>query len=142
MQFFLGGTKRIFLFNETNPSGVKRSDASYESAIKEAEKSLQIVNGIKVGKCILSHLKYFKNPMSNTCIDYLHSVLEGVMKTLFRYWFEGDCNKNYSLKKYMKEIDNRLMSIQHPSFVSTLPRSIYCWAQWRAHEFLHFFIIL
>ena len=114
------------MFNSTNPTGLKRTDSSYEKDVVEAQKLRGTVNGVKVGKCILSHLAYYK-PMSNTCIDYMHSVLEGVMKTFFKYWFEADCSNKYSLKKYMQEIDNRLLSIKPPSFVTTAPRSIYSW---------------
>lgn len=115
-----------------------RTHEIYMKHIDDVIKDRKVVKGIK-GYCCLRFLKYYK-PTVSTCIDYMHSVLEGVMKTLFRYWFEGDCTKPYSLRKYMQEIDNRLLSIRPPSFVTTTPRSIYSYTYWHAHEFLFFLI--
>ena len=53
-----------------------------------------IINGVK-GNCTLNNLKYF-NSVDSTCIDYMHSVLEGVIKSLFNYWFNGKINASYS----------------------------------------------
>ena len=42
-----------------------------------------------MGKTIMNHLCHF-NPIENTCIDYMHSLLEGVVKGMFRLWFGQD----------------------------------------------------
>ena len=68
-----------------------------------------IINGVK-GNCTLNNLKYF-NSVDSTCIDYMHSVLEGVIKNLFNYWFNGKISASYSLGKYMQELDRRLLNI-------------------------------
>ena len=78
--------------------------------------------------------------MENTCIDYMHSILLGVVKTFFKYWFDGDIRKPYSLKKYMQVIDTRLLKLRPPNYVSNVPRSIYGWNKWRAHEYLSFLL--
>ena len=98
------------------------------------------VNGIK-GKCCLSHLSFY-NPVSSTCIDYMHSLLEGVAKNFFRLWFspEYKITETCSLRKYSSEVDRRLLLIRPPSFVPTAPRSIQVWKQWRAHEYLSFIV--
>lgn len=95
--------------------------------------------GIK-GRSLLSNLKYF-NPVTSTCIDYMHSLLEGVIKNFFKYWFSPEYAGNqYSLRKYMQEIDNRLLNIKPPKYVPSVPRSIYTFNLWRAHEYLTFTI--
>ena len=70
----------------------------------------------------------------------MHSILEGVVKTFFKYWFESDIRAEYSLKKYMREIDKRILTIRPPKFVPTTPRSIYLSNFWRAHEYLSFIL--
>lgn len=78
-------------------------------------------NGIK-GRCLLSFLKYYC-PVNSTCIDYMHSVLEGVVKNFFKYWFDSKySSEDFSLKDNIDEIDQRLLSIKPPSFVPTAPR--------------------
>jgi hypothetical protein len=49
--------------------------------------------GVK-GSTILSKLKYFRNPAASTNIDYMHSVLKGVVKRLFKLWFEQKVDKS------------------------------------------------
>lgn len=48
-------------------------------------------NGIKK-PCILSSLKHF-HPISSHCIDYMRSVLEGVVKKIFKFWFGIEFSK-------------------------------------------------
>jgi len=128
----------IYKFKSENPKGPLRTDDNYEKNLKDAIKSKSIVNGIK-GRCCLSVLKFFK-PVSSTCIDYMHSLLEGVIKNFFKYWFCGEIGDPYSLKKYMQEIDRRISRITPPKFVPSTPRSIYTHNVWRAHEYLSFVI--
>lgn len=128
----------IYKFNKENPKGPLRDDANYETNLNVAIETKSIVKGIK-GRCSLSYLTYFK-PISSTCIDYMHSLLEGVVKSFFKYWFCGEMSDPYSLKKYMQEIDNRLSKITPPRFVPSTPRSIYTHNFWRAHEYLSFML--
>ena len=92
------------------------------------------------------------NPIENTCIDYMHSVLEGVVKGMFRLWFSPDfvftepddsgkkSRNAFSLRQYIDQIDDRLLKIKPPGFVPAAPRSVDLWCLWRAHEFLYFLI--
>ena len=98
----------------------------------------QNINGVK-GVCCLSYLKFY-HPVSSTCIDYMHSVLEGVLKSLFSLWFEKDNDLKYSLKSHINKIDARLVAIRPPKFVPTAPRSIKYLKTWRAHEYLSFLL--
>lgn len=137
---FKGGSIRVFRFDENDAriNTSKRTHASYLDDVKKAEETGTPSRGVK-GRCCLQLLKSYE-PTRSTCPDYMHSILEGVMKSFFKYWFEGDSARRFSLRKYMQEIDNRILSIKPPSFIFTAPRSIYVWQQWRAHEFLSFLI--
>ncbi len=92
----------LYKFNDFNPSGPLRSKETYETDCEEQS------NGIK-GKIGLSELRFFFAPLHSTNIDYMHSVLEGVVKRFFRYWFDEKCEQ--SLKTFTKEIDKRLLNI-------------------------------
>jgi hypothetical protein len=71
----------------------------------------------------------------------MHSVLEGAIKNLFKFWFSPEhSSKPYSLRGFMQNIDERLTKITPPQFVAATPRSIYDWNLWRAHEFLGFIL--
>jgi len=74
----------------------------------------------------------------------MHSILEGVVKRFFKFWFEVTVREedqfDFSLKKHMNEIDSRLLNIRIPSFIPTTPRSIRDYKNWRAKEFLSFLI--
>ena len=71
----------------------------------------------------------------------MHSLLEGVVKFFFRYWFEtGEYLGPHSLRKVMQKIDERLLLIKPPKFVPSTPRSIYTHNLWRAHEYLSFLL--
>jgi hypothetical protein len=100
--------------------------------------SIEDVRGVK-GRCILSNAQYF-NPVQSTCIDYMHSVLEGVCKNLLKYWFDLPSTNEFSIKKFSTEINLRLKNIKPPKFVPSTPRSIYDHSKWKAHEYLAFFI--
>jgi hypothetical protein len=69
----------------------------------------------------------------------MHSVLEGVVKTLFNLWFgQENHDMGFSFRKYINLIDARLLNICPPKFVPTATRSIISWKMWRAHEYLSF----
>ena len=55
----------------------------------------------------------------------MHTVLERVAKNFFNYWFNGKISCNYSLAKYMIEIDKRLLKIRPPKYIPSTPHTIY-----------------
>lgn len=70
----------------------------------------------------------------------MHSLLDGVLKKLMMYWFDSSySSKSFSLRKFMQEIDKRLLIIKPPKFVRT-PRTIYNHSLWHAHEYLAFIL--
>jgi hypothetical protein len=115
------------------PNGPLRNRETYLQVVKRAVEINDTINGVK-GNCCLNYLKYF-NAVESTCIDYMHSLLEGVVKNFFNYWFNSKIHSEYSLVKYMQEIDNRLLAIQPPKYIPSTPRTIYSFNIWRAHEY-------
>ena len=111
------GNSHIYRYQKDDPKGPLRTKENYLEDLKHR------TNGVK-GPCVLSYLKYF-HPCDSTCIDYMHSVLEGVIKNFLSLWFETPISYPYSLKKYMQEIDNRLLKIRPPTFLPSTPRTIY-----------------
>jgi hypothetical protein len=120
----------LYKYDDSNPSGPMRNKEFYDIECEEQ------LNGIK-GKSGLSEL-HFYSPLYSTNIDYMHSVLEGVMKRFFRYWF--DEKGDHSVKTFTREIDKRLLNINPPSFIPITPRSIEQRAKWRANEYLNFLL--
>ena len=119
-----------YKYNDDNPAGPLRTDDLYNDDVKKAINEGVDSNGVK------GYLNYFDffNPISGTCIDYMHSVLEGVVKSLFKLWFGQECHEmKTSLRRFMQTIDSRLLNIKPPKFIPTTPRSIYSWKTWRAH---------
>ena len=136
---YLGGNIHIYPYSFENPTGPKRTDEIYKSDVKDAITKSTVVNGVK-GFCCLSYLEHFK-PISGTCIDYMHSVLEGVVKSLMRLWFSSEYKQeNFSLFREIDEIESRLKQIHPPKFVPRKPNSIYSFTKWHAHEYLAFII--
>ncbi len=126
----LGTNTHVYPFQKDNPTGPLRSEKSYNDDINQRN----MENGV-LGRCCLSYLEFF-HPVSSTCIDYIHSLLEGVIKSMFYRWFDQENSRmECSLRHQMQQIDTRIINIKPPKYVPTAPRSIYTWKQWRAHEF-------
>ncbi len=71
----------------------------------------------------------------------MHSLLEGVIKNEFKYWFSSEYSSNpYSIRRFMQEVDKRLVLVLSPKFIPSTPRSIYSYNLWRAHEYLSFIL--
>ena len=125
----------VYPFKEANPIGPARTEMSYNEDLKTKNNE----NGV-VGTYCLSFLEYF-HPISGTCIDYMHSLLEGVVKSMFSKWFGQENHQMIcSLRNYMQQIDQRVINIRPPKYIPTTPRSIYSWKTWSAHEYLSFIL--
>ena len=97
----------IFPFIERDPFGPERDDVSYFKDCLDSHECVWDSRGIK-GSTILSKLKYYKNPAASTKKDYMHSVLEGVVKRFFKLFEEKvdkslHIEKNFSLTKSMHD---------------------------------------
>jgi hypothetical protein len=130
------GTVRASIFYEDEPL-IKRDHDRYLKDVERSIKENKMINGIK-GPSLLSQLKYYK-PTENTNIDCMHSLFYGVIRHLFKYWFELPKSK-YSFKDYLEAIQQRMSRQRPPSFVAQAPRPIKDWKLWRCHEFMNFIL--
>ena len=129
----------MYPFNESDPTGPKRTKESYFVDLSKVKKSTEPVRGVK-GPCCLSSLKHF-HPVTSICIDFMHSLLEGVIKKFFSFWFDSKYSKSdFTLRSMQREIEQRLAAIKPPKFVPSTPRTIYSHNLWRAHEYLSFIL--
>ncbi|CAF1024132.1 unnamed protein product, partial [Brachionus calyciflorus] len=133
-----GGTVHVYPFDSKYPDGPQRTVENYNEHLDECLTTSKKTFGI-AKKSLLSNLKYF-NPLLNTCIDTMHSIFLGVTKNFFKYWFSNPISNNYSLRKKIGIIDERLLKIKPPSFICSAPRSVTKWHKWRAHEFMNFIL--
>lgn len=63
--------------------------------------------------------------ISGTSIDYMHSVLLGVMRLLMFLWFYSEFSRHpFSMAKSVHEIDRHMNEIQPPS-LTRYPRSVF-----------------
>ncbi|RMZ98668.1 hypothetical protein BpHYR1_010421 [Brachionus plicatilis] len=131
------GNIRVYPYQNYHYDRPKRTHDKYVFDVEKAIKENNVIRGIK-GSCLLSDLKFYF-PIESTVIDYMHSILEGVVKSLIKYWFdEKYSNRSSSLRKYLKNIDKSLVKIKVPSFIPRSPRSLLEIVKWKANEFFSF----
>uniref|UniRef100_A0A1X7VX31 Uncharacterized protein n=1 Tax=Amphimedon queenslandica TaxID=400682 RepID=A0A1X7VX31_AMPQE len=76
-------------------------------------------------------------------IDYMHAVLEEVVKSLMNRWVKVS-NQPYSLHQYVALINKAMLCIKPPHEFRGSPRSIDTFAFWKASEyrvFLLFYVV-
>lgn len=128
-----------------NIKRVARTKQAYNTDVvilrlqKKRNKSVASYRGIK-GTCELGELAHF-SPVESTAIDYMHSILYGVLLKLMEVWF----TKKYeahpsSLFKKLSQLDEKLLAIEPPSFVSRAPRSLKEIHMYKAHELFAFLL--
>lgn len=116
------GHVHAFPFQEADPKGPPRTHKRYLDDAKSAYDTKSIVHGVK-GPTWLSRLGSY-DLISGTGIDYMHSVLLGVMRVLMFLWFSTEFSQNpFSMVKSISEIDRRMNEIQPPS-LTRYPRSV------------------
>ena len=119
-----GGHVHAYPFDEANPSGPQRTHAEFMTDAKKAiDQGSKHVNGVK-GPCWLSLLSHF-DIVIGTVTDYMHCVLQGVVKLLLKLWFSsGERGKPHNVCAMVGEVDNRLLAIKPPNNITRTPRSI------------------
>ena len=90
--------------------------------------SLQTIFGVK-GLSSLHILPSF-NIINNVVIDYMHCVLEGVVKKLMHLWFSV-AGQPFSIKRQMHEVNSRLLCIKPPDVITRTPRGVDEVAKWK-----------
>ncbi|CAF1090034.1 unnamed protein product [Brachionus calyciflorus] len=133
------GSIRVYPYQPYKFKGPLRNHNTYYKDLLGSIDSKKVIRGVK-GACVLDSLKYYF-PVESTMIDYMHSVLEGVMKKLLEYWYDSEfSDKDFSLRKYRDQINIILVSIKVPRFIPRLPRDICDLKFWKANELLSFLI--
>ena len=95
------------------------------------------VEGIK-GYSVLHHVI---NIPFGVPVDYMHCVLEGVVKSLLTLWFDSKHHSHaFSLRPWIKEIDKMLTRIKPPHDFRRSPRSIDTFKYWKASELRAFIL--
>ena len=99
----------------------ERTHAEVLSAAEEAEAEHCAVKGI-LG---VSPLSTLLDVVDAVPIDYMHCCLEGVMRSLMKYWFNSSFHGNsFYLGRCLSEIYSRFLKQHPPSEFSRPPRSI------------------
>ena len=127
-----GGSVHIFPY-ECNfiPESTKQS--CIENAII-AKETKTVTMGIK-GPSFLMGLQSY-DFVEGASIDCMHGVLLGVTKLMIKLWISSPFSKeDFSLLEYSEVIDQRLLSIKPPNFITRVPRSISShFKYWKASE--------
>ena len=110
-----------------------RTHADIKKWAQEAEATGEVVLGIKGESILTEHIDL----AIGLPVDYMHGVLEGVTKTLIKYWFGSQYSRNsFSLVKHLKRIDRKLASVTPPHEIRRSPRSIAETRKfWKASEY-------
>lgn len=98
-----------------------RSDRSINKAGRVAERQDRPVVGIK-GRSVLSGFVDLANGIP---VDYMHCVLEGVVKMLLGFWLDSKHHgQPYYIARSVNTLDSRLLEQTPPHDFSRAPRSI------------------
>lgn len=99
---------------------------------EDAEKQGKPVFGVKGPSILSPYIDIFKA----VPVDYMHAVLEGMTKSLFKYWFDSKYHgKPFYLGRQVKEIDKYLLRVKPPHEFRRTPRSVRSSKYWKASEF-------
>ena len=93
---------------------IPRTHVDIQRCAQEAETTGRTIHGIKG----ISILAEYTDLVNGIPIDYMHAVLEGIMKALMTYWFEPPYSgKSFSLSRHLKEIDRSFC--EAPTWISS-----------------------
>lgn len=117
-------TERTYACFPISPGQPKRPTANtFIDYAKSAFETQSTVHDVK-GPTRLSKLESFDLICGNA-VDYVHSVLLGVMLLLKFLWFSTEFSRHpFSMTKGTCEIDKRLKDILPPSYLTRYPRSV------------------
>ncbi len=110
-----------------------RTQDGIEKAIQEGKQRGIIIEGIKGP----SPLTNYVHLVHGVPADYMHCVLEGVVKSLLKVWTDSKYYQHpSSLRRYLADIDNAFVQQRPPHEFTHPPRSIRSHLKyWKASEF-------
>ncbi|CAF0919879.1 unnamed protein product [Brachionus calyciflorus] len=133
------GTIHVYPFQHYHHDKPKRTHDKYLSDLRQAVLLKKPFRGIK-GDSMLNQLSFYF-PIESTVIDYMHSILEGVVRSLVKYLFFPEYTKrSCSLRKHFMMINKQLVDIKVPDFIPRSPRSLDDLGKWKANELFSFLI--
>jgi hypothetical protein len=113
-----GNGSHIIYRNDDYPSRTKKSyKDDLDAALRQRTKKKNH-KGVK-GNSVLSRLRFYVVVLC-TNIDVMHSVLLGIIKLLFFYWFSAPASRSYSLRHLLDELNERLLACKPPDFVAQI----------------------
>lgn len=116
------------------PAYHERTHTEWLSAATRAQVTGQVVGGI-MGRSPLLSSNF--DLVASIPIDYMHAVLEGVVRRLVNMWINSIHHlQPYYIGRKIATIDNQLLQQRPPSEFSRPPRSIHKHLKfWKASEF-------
>ncbi|KXJ23145.1 hypothetical protein AC249_AIPGENE10506 [Exaiptasia diaphana] len=136
-----GGNVLVYPFNETDPSGPKRTKEGFMSDAQKAVVQKTMINGVR-GPSWFAALEHH-DIILGTAVDYMHCVLEGVMKLLLELWFtsKGGQGEPFNISDRVEDADKRISELKPPNRISRCPRSIEGHRKyWKANELRAFLL--
>lgn len=96
--------------------------------------ALEIYKGIKGVSCAVAFDNF--NIISGFCIDYMHLVLLGVLKTMLGFWLNTEnCAETFYINPMKKRtLNERLLSIRPCYFITRRPTDITKYSSYKANE--------
>ena len=74
-------------------------------------------------------------------IDCMHCILLGIMKRLLHLWFDKKYRaESFSIIKRIKDVNQRLLNIKPPNFITRIPRSQEHLGHYKASELKSFLL--
>jgi hypothetical protein len=131
----VGGTNQVrYVISPDFPDGYDyRSDRSLKSDAEESVRTGKSINGVRTISP-LSVLPDFDLVFGFT-IDYMHACLLGVTRMLSNLWFDSSNHEEeYYIGRDITKVNEVLCSIQPPSEITRLPRSLQERKYWKANE--------
>lgn len=132
------GKKRIRVYAFQDEASLLRTGRKMEKHANKALDKKMSVKGIK-GKSIVMFLPLLD---LGTCVipEYMHSVLLGVVKQFISLWINSKYSCQWSITKYIQEIDDFLTNVQPPHFFNRMPRNLSHYRFYKASEFYNFLL--
>eukprot|EP00734_Pompholyxophrys_sp_LG126_P000290 Pompholyxophrys_sp_v1_NODE_90_length_2115_cov_23.848058.p1 type:complete len:650 gc:universal NODE_90_length_2115_cov_23.848058:2064-115(-) len=104
----------------------------------EAVETGTCVRGI-YGPSILSRLPLF-DISTDLGSEYMHGCA-GVMKKLLSLWFNSDQHAEpWYMRAYQQGIDNVILSLKHPSWITRSPQSLSDMSTWNSYDYVNFLL--
>lgn len=123
------GHTLTYPFNYENPNGhheLRTHLSNTRDGVEAEQKKANGINNIR-GVKGLGYFNYLPNfdIVRGVSVDYMHCVLLGVMKMMMTLWFDkAHRNEHFNISTRAKEVDERLLNIKPPKYLTRFPRSL------------------